>query len=204
MGERPRQSGIEKRFSELNIVIVGLPGSGKSSLMDSLSIKPNYLSLGEITRTELTTEGSMANAIRDKFQTTDPWPAKFVVDIVAPYLLRMRDERKGFVLDGVPRKTDEAVVLTQWAKSNELTIDFLLHLQVDPKMALERIRTRNNTGRLETIDHYMSRMKTYLVEEEEMLRVMRQASIQTLTINTDNNPPGFAKDLLLEFIASHF
>lgn len=201
MTEIDKQPDLEAKFSRLNIVIVGLPGSGKSSLIESLSNKPNYLSLGDITRAELLNNGPMAEAIREKFQTTEPWPADFVIGIVAPHLL---EARAGFVLDGVPRKASEAIALTNWSRVNAMTIDLLLHLQIDPEEALERIASRNNTGRLETTAHYESRMKSYLLEEEEMLQIMRDRSRESLTINTNNNPPGLARSLLLSFIASNF
>lgn len=204
MSERTRQLDLERRFSQLRVVIVGLPGSGKSTLIESFTVRPNYLSLGDITRAELRDGGPMAGAIRSKFQTTEPWPAEFVVRIVAPHILRARDDGKGFVLDGVPRKASEAVALTQYTRANRLTIDLLLHLQIDAKLALERIKTRDDTARLETIGHYESRINAYLAEEVVMLGIMRNRAIENLTIDTNGNSPASARDLLLDFVFSHF
>ncbi len=195
MSERLKELEIEERFAELNVIITGLPGSGKTSLINSLSVKLNYISLGDITRAELTADSQIGNAIRTGFQTLEPWPANFVISIVTPHLIRARNEGRGFILDGVPRKASEAVALTQWTQANELPIDPLLGLQIEPRIALERIAMRDNAGRLETIGHYETRMRVYLAEEEEMLRIMREAAKESLIINTDNNPPGLAKSL---------
>lgn len=199
--ETNKNTKIEAMFAGLNVVLVGLPGSGKSSLMESLSVPPHYLSLGDITRKELENNGLLAQTIREKFKSTEPWSADFVVGIVAPYLT---ESKSGFVLDGVPRKSSEAHALIEWAIANGISIDLLLHLQIDPKITLERIATRNNSGRLETAAHYESRMNAYLSEEKEMLEILKKGSRKSLTINTDNNPSGFAKRKLLNFVANNF
>ena len=204
MNELIKSTELENKFVKLNVVIIGLPGSGKSSLMNSLSIKPNYLSLGDITRFALTTEAPLAKAIREIFQTSEPWPAEFVMDIISPYLLTARANNMGFVLDGIPRKVDEAKILTDWAFRNEMDLDLVLHLQIDPEKAIQRIVGRDNSGRLETMAHYANRISKYLAEEEEMLVIMQKNSRKILTINTDNNPPGFAKFQLLDFIRCNF
>lgn len=191
----------EAKFAGLNVVLVGLPGSGKSSLMDSLSIAPNYLSLGDITRKELNSNGAMAEAIREKFKSVDPWPADFVIGIITSHLIKAKN---GFVLDGIPRKSSEASALIEWTATHNIPIDLLLHLQINPKITLDRIATRNNSGRLETAAHYESRMNAYLAEEEDMLEILKKGVKRSLTINTDNNPAGFAKSVLLDFVLDNF
>lgn len=205
MSEYIQTPDVEQRFSQLNVVIVGLPGSGKSSLMDSLNPHPNYVSLGDISRAEMAKPMShMAEVQKRLFENTKPWPADMVVQMIAPYLIATKDTGQGFVLDGVPRKASEAEALTNWACTNGVALDFLLHLQINPQKALERIAGRDNSERLETAAHYESRMQKYLSEEEAMLEIMRAKTRKTLTINTDNNPPGLAKKLLLDFVASNF
>ncbi len=204
MTELINQLGSEQKFANLNVILVGLPGSGKSSLIDSMLIKPNYLSLGEITRNEVAKRRPMATSIEEKFATDDPWPPEFVVGIVAPYILTAKEQGTGFVLDGIPRKSNEARTLVRWIKENGLNIDLVLHLHIDPKIALRRIATRSNAGRLETAAHYESRMRIYLKEEAEILRIMQLESMQNLTINTNDNPHGFAKQVLLSFVSDHF
>lgn len=207
MNEYIAHEDIEKKFQKLNTIIIGLPGSGKSSLMDSFSIKPNYLSLGEVTRRELIDGGPMADIIRSKFQTSETWLPEFVVGIVAPYILKAKEENQGFVLDGVPRKMSEAVSLAQWLDEHDLRIDLLLSLHISPEKAWERIntdQTRNSSTRLEMIAHYETRMRIYQEEEEALLEKMQKVAKYYLNIDTNNNPHGFAKNLLDEFIASHF
>lgn len=51
--ERLRLQETEAKICRLNIILMGLPGTGKSTLVNSLEPKPNYISLGEITRAEL-------------------------------------------------------------------------------------------------------------------------------------------------------
>ena len=194
----------EMKFNELNVVMVGLPGSGKSTLMESFSISPNYLSLGDITRREINSNTKMGKAIREKFKTTDPWSADFVMEIVAPYISQAMKSGNGFVLDGVPRKVSEAKIFVDWAKKNSLSIDLVLNLHVSFEIALVRIAERNNAHRLETAGHYKSRIKAYMAEENEMLEIMRAEARKSLDIDTNTNSPKEVNRLLFNFVTDNF
>lgn len=204
MKERLASQEVEKRFTDLNVVVVGLPGSGKSTLIDSFSVKPNYITLGGITLETLKEGGALSDKIREKFETTSPWPAEFVMEILSPHILKAKENDSGFVLDGVPRKTSEAILLTQWLRKSEISVDLLLHLFVDTDMALKRISLRNCTGRLESQEHYQNRMKVYLAEERDILSIMQGNSMRSLTINTNVCTPESVKDQLIEFVAAKF
>lgn len=111
--ERLKLQEAEAKISRLNIILMGLPGSGKSTLVGSIEPKPNYIALGEITRAELQTDSYLANQIRSQFEHSKPWSADFVVSMVAPRVLRAKDI--GFILDGLPRQKKEAEKLILWA-----------------------------------------------------------------------------------------
>lgn len=150
--ERLKLKEAEVKISRLNIVLMGLPGSGKSTLVDSITPKPNYISLGKITRAELQTNSKLARQIQSQFEHINPWSADFVVSIVAPHILKTKDT--GFVLDGLPKQRSKAESLVSWTSNNGVRIDLALYLDVREDIGLQRISQRSNKGRLETSDHY--------------------------------------------------
>ncbi len=194
----------EERFSRLNIVMVGLPGAGKTTLANGFLVKPNYLSLGEITRRELSQNGPWADSLREKFQTTTPWPSEFVMSIITPFILEARAEDRGFILDGVPRKASEARTLVQWLRINGIPIDLLLHLRVGVDVAQKRIASRDQGDRLESSLHYASRINTYLSEEQELLQIMRKEATRSWSIETDGCSPLSVKNQLMRLVMASF
>ena len=192
----------ESKISQLNIILMGLPGSGKSTLVNNIIPRPNYISLGEITRTELQTDSELARQIQSQFAHTNPWSADFVVSIVAPHILKMKDT--GFVLDGLPRQKSEAESLVSWASNNEVRIDLALYLDVREDIALQRISQRSNKGRLETLDHYRTRFLTYSEQRHQLSTVIDSYAVRSLSIDTSDIPVDEVKNRLLAFIALNF
>jgi len=200
--ERLKLKEADARISQLNIVLMGLPGSGKSALVNSITPRPNYISLGEITRTELQTDSELARRIRSQFAHANPWSADFVVSIVVPHILKTKDT--GFVLDGLPRQKSEAESLVSWASDNGIRIDLALYLDVREDIALQRIYQRSNKGRLETPDHYRTRFLTYLEQRGQLSNIIDSYSIRSLSIDTSDIPVDEVKNRLLEFVALNF
>jgi len=200
--ERLKLKEAERRISLLNIVLMGLPGSGKSTLRNNITPRPNYISLGEIARKELQTDSELAEQIRSQFKHTNPWPANFVLSIVAPHILRAKNN--GFVLDGLPRQKSEAESLVSWSYTNKVKIDLALYLDVREDVALQRISQRNNKSRLETSGHYRARFLTYLEQRDQFSAIIDSYSVRSLSIDTSDISVDEVKNKLLEFITSNF
>jgi adenylate kinase family enzyme len=204
MIERDKQREYEAKFATMNVVLFGLPGCGKTTLIEGLVTKPNYLSLGVITRQEVAQNGPMAEDIKAKFANSNPWNPDFVVDIIAPHIFEAQRMSLGFVLDGVPRNKSEAESLIAKVIRKGIHVDILLHLQVSEAIALQRIAQRDNSGRLETSEHYQQRIRKYLAEEDEILNLMKDISDYYLSIDTVQNPDIIVRQKLLKFVGKHF
>lgn len=183
------------------MVLIGLPGTGKSTLVESIQPAPNYISLGEITRAELQTESELAREIRSHFTHHQPWPAEFVVRIVARHILRAKET--GFVLDGIPRQKSEAAELVSWAARNDVEIDLTLYLGVEESIAFQRISQRRDR-RPESVEHYRTRIQTFLEQKDELLDIMFSYASKSFVIDTSSIPVYQVKELLVNFVASNF
>lgn len=176
----------EVRFSEMNVVIMGLPGSGKSTLMDSFQFqRPNYVSLGDITRAELETDSELAQEIRQKFADDSPWDAQFIMRVIEPHLLRARDDGKGFVLDGL-RRSAEVEEFVHWSVKQEMPIDLALFLEVSEENALARIQGRPDQQlRPEKLAHYKARIQRYTEDLPRMKELFEVHGGDVLVYGTD-------------------
>lgn len=173
----------EQSFAKLNVVILGLPGSGKTTLINSLSPKPNYVSLGDITRQELTQDTHLAERIRAQFTHNDPWPPEFVLEIVAPSIMESRDT--GFVLDGVPRQRNEAIELIHWFATNNVRLDLVLALKIGEQVAFDRRNVPERKNRPETREQFASRVRTYLQDEDEMFALLGRMAGREIIIDVN-------------------
>lgn len=114
--ERLKFEEAEAKISQINIVVMGLLGAGESTLVNSIKPKLNYISLGEITRRELQADSDLSRQIRAQFEHNNSWSADFVISVVAPHILKVKDIV--FILDGLPRQKSKAEGLVAWARRN--------------------------------------------------------------------------------------
>ncbi|MDX8367547.1 adenylate kinase [Cytobacillus sp. IB215665] len=127
----------------MNLVLMGLPGAGKGTQAEQIVSKYNipHISTGDMFRaaiSEGTELGLKAKAFMDE--------GKLVPDEVTIGIVRERlgknDCKNGFLLDGFPRTVAQAEALEQLLHVMNSTIDFVININVDKSILLDRLTGR--------------------------------------------------------------
>lgn len=127
----------------MNIVLLGAPGSGKGTQAQKLVAEFGFahISTGDLLRAAIkegTKLGKKAKGYMDAGQLV---PDELVVDLVKERL-EADDAQKGFILDGFPRNTAQAVTLDSELGAMGRTLDAALLIAVEPSVIVERLSSR--------------------------------------------------------------
>jgi adenylate kinase len=127
----------------MKIVLLGGPGAGKGTQAQRLVAEYGvaHISTGDLLRAAIkngTELGKQAKFYMDKGQLV---PDELVVNLVKERLAD-DDAQKGFILDGFPRNTAQAVVLDSELKDMGLALDAAVLVDVDPDVIVKRLSSR--------------------------------------------------------------
>ena len=127
----------------MKIVLLGGPGAGKGTQAQRLVAEYGvaHISTGDLLRAAIkngTELGKQAKSYMDKGQLV---PDVLVVNLVKERLAD-DDAQKGFILDGFPRNTAQAVVLDSELKDMGLALDAAVLVDVDPDVIVKRLSSR--------------------------------------------------------------
>lgn len=152
----------------MNIIIMGIQGSGKSTqgkiLSDKLHIP--YISSGQVFR-ELSQENSPSGQfIKETINQGKLIPDDKVMPIVEEYLNKP-DFNAGFILDGVPRTLEQA-------QRFQKKIDIVFYFTLSDKEALWRLAHRNDNRDDETLGAVLNRIALFHAKTEPILEYYKQ------------------------------
>jgi adenylate kinase len=154
----------------LNIILFGPPGAGKGTQAKMLCEKYNllHLSTGEILRNEIEQNSELGKSVKCIIES-----GKLVSDEIIIEILNLsisnntKGNFSGYLFDGFPRNIDQANLLD----SLKIKIDFVLLIEVDEPILLQRILTRKESeGRSDdNKEIHASRIEIYLQETEPLI-----------------------------------
>ncbi|KAA9018662.1 adenylate kinase [Niallia endozanthoxylica] len=127
----------------MNLVLMGLPGAGKGTQAEKIVEKYGipHISTGDMFRAAIkegTELGLKAKSFMDK---GDLVPDEVTIGIVRERLSKA-DCDKGFLLDGFPRTVAQAEALENMLSDLNKTIDFVINIDVDQEILMERLTGR--------------------------------------------------------------
>src|ERR1700748_1647843 len=94
---------------ELNLVLLGPPGSGKGTQGERLNadLRLPYYATGDILRGAVRDETPLGKSAKEYMDAGDLVPDEVIVGVIAERI-DSEEAREGFILDGFPRTTPQA------------------------------------------------------------------------------------------------
>ncbi|MBD8070931.1 adenylate kinase [Bacillus sp. PS06] len=127
----------------MNLVLMGLPGAGKGTQAERIveDYQIPHISTGDMFRAAMKDEtdlGLKAKSFMDKGELV---PDEVTIGIVRERLSK-DDCEKGFLLDGFPRTVPQAEALEQILADLNRKIDYVINIDVDQDILMERLTGR--------------------------------------------------------------
>jgi adenylate kinase len=128
---------------ELNLVLLGPPGSGKGTQGERLNedLRLPYYATGDILRGAVRDETGLGKSAKEYMDRGDLVPDEVIVGVIAERI-DSAEARDGFILDGFPRTTPQAEALD--AKLEELgrSVGAVLLIDVTDDEVVKRLGGR--------------------------------------------------------------
>ena len=127
----------------MNIVLLGAPGAGKGTQAQKLveEFGVAHISTGDLLRAAVKAGTKLGVKVKEYMDAGQLVPDKLVVDLVKERLAA-DDAKKGFILDGFPRNTAQAVTLDSALADMGLSLDAALLVDVKAEVIVERLSSR--------------------------------------------------------------
>jgi adenylate kinase len=130
-------------MAELNLVLLGPPGSGKGTQGERLNedLRLPYYATGDILRGAVRDETELGRTAKEYMDRGDLVPDEVIVGVIAERI-DSNEARDGFILDGFPRTTPQAEALE--AKLGELgrAVTAVLLIDVSDEEVVRRLGGR--------------------------------------------------------------
>lgn len=127
----------------MNIVLLGAPGAGKGTQADKLieEFGIAHISTGDILRAAVKAGTPLGLEAKKYMDAGDLVPDSVVIGLVKDRL-QEPDAQKGFILDGFPRTTVQAVALDGALSEMGREIDAAIAIDVDFEVIVKRLTSR--------------------------------------------------------------
>lgn len=127
----------------MNIVLLGAPGAGKGTQAAKLIEEYNltHISTGDMLRAAVKAGTPLGLKAKSFMDAGDLVPDDVIIGLVTERL-QDKDTENGFILDGFPRTSTQAVALDGELSKLERPLDAALLIDVDPEVIIKRLTSR--------------------------------------------------------------
>lgn len=127
----------------MNIVLLGAPGAGKGTQAQRLVADYGvaHISTGDLLRAAVKAQSELGVAAKKYMDAGELVPDQLVIDLVKERLAA-DDAQKGFILDGFPRNTTQAVTLDTELAAMGRELDGALLVDVPAVVIIDRLSSR--------------------------------------------------------------
>ena len=127
----------------MNIVLLGAPGAGKGTQGQKLVEEFGFahISTGDLLRAAVKADSELGRQAKGFMESGQLVPDSLVIDLVKERL-DSDDAQKGFILDGFPRNTAQAVALDSELANMERGLDAALLVSVPDESVVKRLSSR--------------------------------------------------------------
>ena len=163
-----------------NIIFFGPPGAGKGTQAKIISdyLNLSHLSTGEILRKKILEKDDLAMKLKDIMASGKLVSDEILNSIVSNRLIK--EDRKGFILDGYPRTIAQSEYLNNFLKEVSYNINYIFNINLNFETLKKRIVKRSTEeGRdddsLEIIE---TRYNEYIKSTDKVSKLYKDLSPQ--------------------------
>ena len=134
---------VYERKPSMNIVLLGAPGAGKGTQAAKLveEFKMPHISTGDMLRAAVKAGTPLGKKAKSYMDAGELVPDDVIIGLVIDRL-QAPDTDVGFILDGFPRTSAQAVALDAELGKLERPLDAALLVDVDPEVIIKRLTSR--------------------------------------------------------------
>lgn len=127
----------------MNLVLLGAPGAGKGTQADKLIEAYGFahISTGDMLRAAVAAGTELGKQAKGYMDSGNLVPDDLIIALVSERL-KGDDTQDGFILDGFPRTSAQAVALDAELSSLNRPLDAALLIDVEPEVIVKRLSSR--------------------------------------------------------------
>lgn len=131
----------------INLVLFGKPGAGKGTQAEFLKSKYElfHISTGDLFRHHITNATDLGKLAKSYMDQGDLVPDQVTIDMLK-VAVESNPEAKGFIFDGFPRTTKQAIALDEFLTDKSMSITATVALEAADDVLIERLLNRGVTS----------------------------------------------------------